>query len=208
MFENSEKTVYHRSVTTLFNYRKLFHPCSISFSVGMDRTESKIYTTRFTIDHYCSCWLQILGGGMWCQTTDDLNSRQCGMKGNDRRSWLHTAFDSIHVLKVNIFFTGVMDIYMPQKLVIHHLFFLTAENQLNQKRIGDTRLFDFSWKHHVCKQMAKWITGLEGDTNIRKEKWNGQGLLKHRMAEWVSDVEQSLLYDPGHEHWVTIVHGT
>lgn len=70
------------------------------------------------------------------------------------------------------------------------------------------RLFDFSWQHHVDKQMVKCFPDLEGDTNIRKEEWNEQEIQKHWKAEWVSDVEHSLPYDPVHEHWVTNVHGT
>lgn len=86
-------------------------------------------------------------------------------------------------------------------------FFLTAKDELNQKRIGDMRLFDFSRQHHVYKQMAKCIPGLEADTS-NKEEWNEQAVQKHWKADWVSDVEHSLPYDPGYEHWVTNVHGT
>lgn len=210
MFENSEKPVYHHSVTTLFNYRKQFHPCSILFSVGMDRTECKIRTAKFAIDHYCSRWLRIIDEEMWCDSTDDVNSRQWGREGIDRRSWLYTysiCFNSgpynEHILYRS------HDISTSHELVdLLSVFFLTAKDELNQRRIGDMRLFDFSWQQHVRKQMAKCIAGLEGDTNIRKEEWNEQEIQKHRKAEWVSDVEHSLLYDPGHEHWVTDVHGT
>ena len=41
---------------------------------------------------------------------------------------------------------------------------------MNQKGFGDAKLFDFSGWHHLCEQMAKHVTGLEGDSKIKKVK--------------------------------------
>lgn len=75
MFDNSERTVGHHSVTALFNYRKPFHPCIISCSLDMGRAKCKIHTDKFTIDHFGTRWLQIRDGELWCHTTGDVSSR-------------------------------------------------------------------------------------------------------------------------------------
>lgn len=54
---------------------------------------------------------------------------------------------------------------------VSHLFSLLLcdkDNQLNQEGFGDTKLFDFSGWHHLHEQMAKHVTGLEGDSKIKK----------------------------------------
>ena len=54
---------------------------------------------------------------------------------------------------------------------VSHLFSLLLcdrENQLNQEGFGDSKLFDFFGWHHLHEQMAKHVTGLEGDSKIKK----------------------------------------
>lgn len=83
---------------------------------------------------------------------------------------------------------------------VSHLFSLLLcdkENQVNQKGFGDAKLFDFSGWHHLREQMAKHVTGLEGDSKIKKVKkrqTDRQGM-QWQGKRWVSVTGNSLWWD-------------